>query len=144
MFKNPASEFVYVRTYSKWIDSKSRRENWEETVNRYVDFIFEQRGENIPPKVKRKIKKYLLSFDVMPSMRALWAAGPAALADNTTMYNCSFASIQSVQSFAEALYILMCGTGDGFSVQKKFIDSEKLPIVPEQSFSSLEKVSIED
>ncbi len=144
MFKNPASEFVYVRTYSKWIDQKSRRENWEETVNRYVDFIFDQRGANIPPKVKRKIKKYLLSFDVMPSMRAVWAAGAAALADNTTMYNCSFASITSAQSFSEALYILMCGTGDGFSVQKKFIDSDKLPTIPEQTHEPIHRFSIED
>lgn len=144
MFKNPASEFVYVRTYSKWIEGLGRRENWEETVNRYVDFIFDQRGENIPPKVKRKIKKYLLSFDVMPSMRAVWAAGAAAMADNVTMFNCSFATIKSAESFSEALYILMCGTGDGFSVQKRYIDSDSLPVVPEQSFSPLEKVAIED
>lgn len=145
MIKNPASEFVFVRTYSKWIESEVRRENWEETVNRYITFIKKLRGDKIPPKVLRKIKEYMLSFGVMPSMRALWAAGDAAEADNVTMYNCAFSVIDSVKSFSEALYILMCGTGDGFSVQKKYvINSELLPRVKDNLNESLIKSEVDD
>jgi ribonucleoside-triphosphate reductase (thioredoxin) len=133
MFRNAAAEFVYVRTYSRWIEDQGRRENWPETVNRYINFINEERGNKIPPKVLRKIKEKILSFDVMPSMRALWAAGAAAKSDNLTMYNCSYSRVDSPESFAEALYILMCGTGDGYSVRKQYMESEKLPEVPEIS-----------
>src|SRR3972149_10704140 len=127
-FNNPSSEFIYIRTYAKWIDELGRRETWEETVKRYVDFLKAQRGGKVPPKVFRKIEEYMLSFSVMPSMRALWAAGPAAEKDNTTFYNCSFLAVDSVDSFAECLHILMCGTGVGFSVEKEFVS--KLPQVP--------------
>lgn len=145
-FDNPASEFVYIRTYSRWIEEEKRRETWPETVDRYVNFISEEKGDLIPPKVLRKIKEKILNFEVMPSMRALWAAGPAAKADNVCMYNCAYASIRSPQSFAEALYILMCGTGDGFNVQKKFIlESKDLPIIPSmERYSTPEPFTVED
>jgi ribonucleoside-triphosphate reductase len=122
MFKNPASEFVYLRTYSRWIDSLSRREIWPETVDRFMKFITEERGDKIPDKVLRKIKEKILNFEVMPSMRTMWGAGDAAKADNTCMYNCSFLNIDSIESFSEAFYILMCGTGLGFSVEQSVID----------------------
>lgn len=128
MFSNPASEFVYTRTYSRWIEELKRRETWEETTNRYVNFLKEERGDLIPDKVIRKIKEKILNFEVMPSMRALWAAGPAARADNITLYNCSFVCVDNPEVFSEALYILMCGTGLGFSVENKYIS--KLPSVP--------------
>lgn len=121
MFKTDASEFVYVRTYSRWIDSLNRRETWEETVDRYVNFINKNRGETIPPKVLRKIREKILNFEVMPSMRAMWAAGPAAEVDNVTMYNCSFHTVMDYESFSEGFYILMCGTGEGFSVEQDVI-----------------------
>ncbi len=127
MFKNEAAKFVYTRTYSRWIEEKQRRETWEETVERYINFIKEERGDKIPPKVIRKAKEAILNFHVMPSMRALWAAGEAAKKDNTTMYNCSFSVVDSVTAFSEALYVLCCGTGYGFSVQNKYI--LKLPVV---------------
>ncbi len=122
MFKNPASEFVYLRTYSRWIDELSRRETWSETVDRFMKFITEERGEKIPDKVLRKIKEKILNFEVMPSMRTMWAAGEAAKVDNTCMYNCSFLNIDSIESFSEAFYILMCGTGLGFSVEQEIIE----------------------
>lgn len=143
-FKGPASEFVYIRTYSRWIDILSRRENWEETVNRYIEFLKENKGDLIPPKVLRKIQEKILSFDVMPSMRALWAAGEAARQDNTTLYNCSFSRISDPQSFSEAFYILMCGTGDGYSVQKIHIDNDKLPIIPQINQNNKELYVVED
>jgi len=130
MFRNPASEFIYVRTYSRWLDQFTRRENWFETVDRYIAFITKHHGEKIPPKVIRKIKSYLTEFAVMPSMRFLWAAGAPAEQDNVTIYNCSFAAVDNPDVFAEALYILMCGTGFGFSVENKYVS--KLPAVPEE------------
>ena len=85
----------------------------------------------------------MTEFAVMPSMRFLWAAGDAAKKDNTCIYNCSFAKINSVDAFAECLYILMCGTGFGFSVESEEV--EKLPVIPEiQSGQALKKVVIED
>ena len=132
-FLNAGAEFVYVRTYSRWIEELSRRETWDETVNRFVNFLVEERGNLIPPKVIKKIKEGILSFEVMPSMRALWAAGAAAKQDNTTLYNCSFIPVDSVESFSECLYILCCGTGVGFSVEKKNV--EKLPEVKPIDFT---------
>ncbi len=145
MFRNPAAEFVYIRTYSRWLEEKSRRETWPETVDRYINFINEERGNKIPPKVLRKIKEKILSFDVMPSMRALWAAGPAAKSDNLTMYNCSYARIDSVTSFSEALYVLMCGTGDGYSVRKQYVEfSDHLPQVPKINQYQKSTSTVED
>lgn len=124
-FKNAAAEFVYTRTYSRWIDSLGRRETWPETVQRFVTFLKEERGDKIPSKVLRKIQEAILNMEVMPSMRALWAAGEAAKKDNTTMYNCSFIAVDSIKSFSECLHILCCGAGVGFSVEAKHVS--KLP-----------------
>lgn len=142
MFLNTSSEFVYVRSYSRWIEELNRRETWPETVKRFIDFLKASRGDKIPPKVLRKIEQYLLSFGVMPSMRALWAAGTAAEADNTTMYNCSFRCVDSIDAFSEALYILMCGTGFGFKVTSDTVS--KLPVVPTEIVMSNESYSVED
>ncbi len=126
-FKTEASRFVYTRTYSRWIDAEGRRETWPETVKRFVDFIKQERGDKIPDKVLRKIEEKILNMEVMPSMRALWAAGEAARKDNTTMYNCSFIPVDSIKSFSECLHILCCGAGVGFSVEKKYVS--KLPSI---------------
>lgn len=128
MFKNPASEFVYIRTYARWLESEKNRENWYGTVARFIEFLKKHRGDKIPNKVLIKIEKYMRVLGVMPSMRAVWAAGEAAEKDNTTLYNCSFTLIETAEDFAESLYILMCGTGLGFSVQGTSIN--KLPAIP--------------
>lgn len=128
-FNNDASEFVYVRTYSRWIDELGRRETWPETVSRLIKFFQEERGDKIPKKVMRKIEQRIVAFEVMPSMRALWAAGDAARADNTTMYNCAFQRVKSPKSFNESLYVLMCGTGYGFR-NLPDLDVGLLPDVP--------------
>lgn len=127
-FPNAASEFVYVRTYSRWNEDLGRRETWEETVQRYIDYIENYVGDKVPQKVFKKAKEKIINMEVMPSMRALWSAGKAADADHTTFYNCSFQVIDSIESFAEGLYALMCGAGYGYSVSKKHID--KLPEIP--------------
>jgi ribonucleoside-diphosphate reductase alpha chain len=142
MFKNEVAEFIYKRTYSRWLEEENRREDWPETIERFIGFIISERPD-IPEKTINKIRKYMLEFAVMPSMRFLWAAGPAAKADNTCIYNCSFAKINSIEAFAECLYVLMCGTGFGFSVEQEEV--MKLPEVPEiKSGQGLAKVLIED
>jgi len=142
MFKNEVSEFIYKRTYSRWIEEEKRREEWPETIERFLSFIISKSPE-IPDKTINKIRKYMLEFTVMPSMRFLWAAGPAAQFDNTCIYNCAFAKINSVEAFAECLYVLMCGTGFGFSVEQEEV--MKLPEVPEiKSGQALAKIVIED
>ena len=142
MFKNEVAEFIYKRTYSRWLEEEGRREDWPETIERFIGFIISERPD-IPDKTVDKIRKYMTEFGVMPSMRFLWAAGPAAKADNTCIYNCSFAKINSVDAFAECLYVLMCGTGFGFSVEAEEVN--KLPAVPEiKSGQGLAKVLIDD
>ena len=142
MFKNQVAEFIYKRTYSRWVEEEKRREDWPETIDRFLNFIISERPD-IPEKTQTKIRKYLMEFSVMPSMRFLWAAGPAAKADNTTIYNCSFAKINCVQAFAECLYILMCGTGFGFSVEKEEVDKlSAIPVI--KSGQGLKKLKIED
>ena len=127
-FPNLLSQFVYTRTYSRWIEEEGRRETWEETVSRYIDFIGSQRP-NIPSVVLGDVKAAILSMRVMPSMRALWAAGPAAERDNTCMYNCSFVPLDCFRAFSECLYILMQGTGVGFSVESQFVNNLP-PVAP--------------
>lgn len=142
MFRSPAAEFVYVRTYSRWIEDLGRRENWPETVKRYIDFVKKHLGDKIPPKVLRKVEENLISFSVMPSMRFLWAAGAPAEQDNTTIYNCSFAAVDNPLAFSEALYVLMSGCGYGFSVENKY--TEQLPEIPPDIFPSGQNHLVED
>jgi ribonucleotide reductase alpha subunit len=142
MFRNDASEFVYTRTYSRWIEEEKRREVWPETVKRYIDFIKKNLGDKIPKKVLRKIEENIMAFNVMPSMRFMWAAGAPAEQDNVTIYNCAFAAVDDTDVFAEALYILLCGTGFGFSVENKYI--EKLPIIPSDIFPTNQVYEVED
>ena len=142
MFKNEVAEFIYKRTYSRWLEEENRREDWPETIERFLGFIISERPD-IPEKTINKIRKYMLEFAVMPSMRFLWAAGPAARADNTCIYNCSFAKINSIEAFAEGIYVLMWGTGFVFSVESEEV--MKLPEVPEiKSGQALTKILIED
>lgn len=142
MFRNPAAEFTYVRTYSRWLQSELRRESWPETVKRYTDFLKEELGDRIPAKVMRKLEEKVLNFEVMPSMRFMWAAGDPARQDNTTIYNCSFSAIDSPECFAEALYILMCGCGYGFSVEHKYTSC--LPFVSPQIVPTGQVYEVED
>ena len=143
MFKNEVAEFIYKRTYSRWMEDEGRREEWPETIERFIDFLILKNGEKIPEKTVKKIRQYMLDFAVMPSMRFLWSAGPAAEKDNTVIYNCSFAKLNCVEAFAECLHILMCGTGFGFSVEEDEVI--KLPSIPEiKSGKDIARVTIDD
>lgn len=117
-------EYVHKSRYARWIDSLQRRENWPETGSRYVDYFLSKFPEHYPHNT---IYNAIVELDVMPSMRALMTAGPALERDPMAGYNCAFVAIDDVRAFDEILYILMCGTGMGFSVERQFI--AKLPII---------------
>lgn len=124
-FPNLLSEFVYTRTYARWLEDAKRRESWPETVHRYVSYILKDKP--VRHGLREKVEKLILNFDVLGSMRALWCAGPAMDRDNVCGYNCSFLPVDNLRAFSEALYILMQGTGVGFSVERTFTDN--LPVI---------------
>ena len=118
--------FIHKSRYARWLDEEGRRESWAETVSRYISNIVRP---NIDEFTTKDVEESILSLQVMPSMRSMMTAGPAADRDNTCMYNCSYLPIDDPKSFDEAMFILLCGTGVGFSVERQFIS--KLPEVPE-------------
>ena len=121
-------DFIYKRTYSRWDYDKGRRENWAETIDRYFEFLLPRVPENQLKNFNRA-KEFVMEKKVMPSMRALWSAGTALEKENIAAYNCAYVTVDNTRSFAEALYVLMNGTGVGFSVERQFIN--KLPEVNE-------------
>lgn len=128
-FPTPLSKFVFTRTYPRWRSDIGRRETFVESVDRYLEFISSER--KIPQDVLEGIRSKMIRMEVLPSMRALWSAGDAARSDNTMIYNCSFLPLDSLVGFSELLYILMMGTGAGYSVERRFIN--KLPVVQPRS-----------
>ena len=138
--------FIAKSRYSRFLDDKNRREHWPETVERYVEFIDNQlRKKNdyiLTDKLKDELYNAILTSEVMPSMRAVMTAGEALDRDNTAGYNCSYLPVDDVKSFDEAMYILLCGTGVGFSVESKYVN--KLPEVPTQLFNSDTTISVSD
>ena len=131
--------FIATSRYARWLDKEGRRENWGETVSRYIDNIVKPvAGDN---SYIKQIEEAILNLEVMPSMRSLMTAGPAAARDNTCMYNCSYLPVDDLKSFDEAMFILLCGTGVGFSVERQFIS--KLPEVP-KLFESESIVVVKD
>lgn len=125
VFPNQLSEFVFTKSYAKWVEEEKRRESFPETTGRYIKYMFN--GKNVPPKMVKLIKHYINNLEVLPSMRALWGAGPAVDRDNTAIYNCSFLPMDNLRAFAELLYILMQSTGVGFSVERVFVNN--LPLI---------------
>ena len=116
--------FIHKSRYARWLDDKGRRESWQETVQRYVDFWVKRK--QIDPATANKMFHSIYNMEVMPSMRCLMTAGEALDKDNVAGFNCSYLHIDSPRSFDELMYVLMCGTGVGFSVERKFTD--KLPL----------------
>lgn len=130
--------FIATSRYSRWLEDEQRRETWEETVERYVSNIL---TPSVDDPVVDELKEAIISLEVMPSMRALMTAGKALHRDNTCGYNCSYLPVDDPKSFDEAMFILLCGTGVGFSVERQFIS--KLPEVP-QLFVSDTTVVVKD
>lgn len=130
-FPNALAEFIYFRSYSRWIDEEGRRETWIETVERYVAFMRENLGDALLESEYEEMGRSILEQKIMPSMRLMWSAGKAARATHVAAYNCSFIAPDRIQDFAEIMYLLMCGTGVGFSVERQTIDL--LPVVAHQT-----------
>jgi len=118
--------FIHTSRYARWLEDEGRRESWSETVDRYMGNVV---GYDIDHDTYNEIRASILALEVMPSMRAMMTAGPALERDNTAGYNCSYLPVDDPKSFDEAMFILLCGTGVGFSVERQFIS--KLPEVPE-------------
>lgn len=131
--------FIHTSRYSRWLDDKNRRETWEETVDRYINNIVR---DKVDLRVKGEIREAILSLNLMPSMRAMMTAGPAAERDNTCLYNCYYLPVDDPKSFDEAMHILLCGTGVGFSVERQYIN--KLPEIPEKLFKSATCIDVKD
>ena len=119
----PLQEYIHKSRYARWRDKDQRRENWDETVQRYVDYF----SNKFPQYPSQEVYNAILNLKAMPSMRALMTAGPALERDPMAGFNCSFIAVDDVRAFDEILYILMCGTGVGFSVERQFI--AKLPVI---------------
>ncbi len=141
-FRNQLSEFVYYTTYSRWIPDENRRETWVETVDRYNDFMRENLGEKLTKKEYAEIRDYMMDMKAMGSMRLLWGAGTAARATNVCAYNCSFIAPTAWRDFGEVMYVLMCGSGCGYSVERQHV--EQLPIIKRQTGEKLKTHMVAD
>ena len=141
-FKNQLGEFVYYRSYSKWIDAEGRRETWIETIDRYLSFMKSKLGKLVKDSEYAELREAILNQEVMPSMRLLQFAGPAVDRTNVCAYNCSFIAPSVLTDFAEIMYISMCGTGVGFSVESQNVQS--LPQIKFQNGKKLPKYVVAD
>jgi ribonucleoside-triphosphate reductase (thioredoxin) len=139
-------QFIHKSRYARWMWDENRRERWDETVSRYFNFFEEHLQENnnfkLDPKVRAELEESVLTLKTMPSMRCLMTAGEALKRENVAGYNCSYVAVDHPRSFDEILYILMNGTGVGFSVESKF--TEQMPIISEQFFPSDTTIVVAD
>jgi len=138
MLPTPYQNFIALSRYARWTGEK--RETWSETVDRYIDNIVKPLAGD--DSYIKDIRDAITSLEVMPSMRSMMTAGPAAARDNTCMYNCSYVAVDKPKRFDEAMFILLCGTGVGFSVERQYV--QKLPEVPEKIFKSDTTIVVKD
>ena len=140
------SQFIYKSRYARWLDTENRREEWPETIDRYFNFFTEHLKDNyqydLSNKDRKELEEAILNLEVMPSMRGLMTAGPALKRDNVALYNCSFIAVDKVTAFDEILYILMNGTGVGFSVERQYIS--KLPEIADSFHNSSIVITVAD
>ena len=132
-FPTSYQEFIHLSRYSRWLPDKERRETWDETVARYFDFFTEHLKDlhkfKLTKELRDELEEAVLSLKIMPSMRCMMTAGEALKRENIAGYNCSYIAIDRVQSFDEVLYVLMNGTGVGFSVERQYVS--QLPVIAE-------------
>lgn len=142
----PYQTYIAKSRYSRYLDDKGRREHWSETTARYFDFMEKQLKEKnnytLTPALRSRLETAVINLDVMPSMRSIMTSGEALERQNVAGYNCSYMPIDDVKSFDEAMYILLCGTGVGFSVEQKYVN--KLPEIPEKLYESNTVVHVKD
>jgi ribonucleoside-diphosphate reductase alpha chain len=139
-------KFIHKSRYARWLGRENRRENWDETVDRYMEFMRDhlksKHNYTVADDLYNDLRRAIYELHVVPSMRALMTAGPALARDNTAGYNCSYLPVDSPRSFDEALYILMCGTGVGYSVEQKYV--AQLPTVPKDFNLITTSIAVED
>ena len=139
-------EFIHLSRYSRWLPDKERRETWDETVARYFDFFAEHLNElheyKLTKTLRDELEEAVLSLKIMPSMRCMMTAGEALKRENIAGYNCSYIAIDRPQAFDEVLYVLMNGTGVGFSVERQFIS--QLPTIAEEFHPSETVIVVAD
>ena len=142
----PYQEYIAKSRYARYLDDKGRREHWSETVDRYMTFmdvhLTKQHDYVIPRELYNELKQAITDREVLPSMRSIMTAGEALERQNIAGYNCSYLPIDDPKAFDEAMYILLCGTGVGFSVEQKYVN--KLPEIPTQLFESGTVVAVKD
>ena len=138
-------QFIHLSRYSRWLPDKRRRETWEETVSRYFNFFTEHlkdmHGYNVGD-LRKELEEAVLSLQVMPSMRCLMTAGEALKRENIAGYNCSYIAVDRIQAFDEILYVLMNGTGVGFSVERQYVN--ELPRVADEFQSTDTTILVSD
>lgn len=146
MINGVYEDFIAKSRYARYLEKSGRRENWEETVERYFDFMEEHLWDKheylIPEEKLIELKEAVKAKEVLPSMRALMTAGDALERDNTAGYNCSYLPVDDPKAFDEAMFILLCGTGVGFSVERQYVN--KLPEVPDRIYPSESFVVVHD
>ncbi len=146
LLPTPYQEFIHKSRYARWIEEEGRRENFDETVFRYTNFMANHVKGNhdfdIPERDLLDIHDAILSLEIMPSMRAMMTAGPALSRDNICGYNCSYIPVDHPRAFDECMYILMCGTGVGFSVERENVD--KLPVISDNFSESDTEINVAD
>ena len=139
-------QFIHLSRYSRWLPDEGRREFWNETIERYFDFFKDHLKDmcnyELDDKTRNEIEEAILDTRVMPSMRCLMTAGPALKKENIAGYNCSYVAVDRVAAFDEILYVLMNGTGVGFSVERQF--TAKLPVVAEEFYLSDTVIQVAD
>jgi ribonucleoside-diphosphate reductase alpha chain len=142
----PYNTFIAKSRYSRFLDDKNRREHWGETVARYFDFMEKhlatKQNYKLTPELRKELQEAVTHLDVVPSMRAVMTAGTALERQNVAAFNCSYLPIDDPKAFDEAMYILLCGTGVGFSVEQKYVT--QLPEVPDQLFPSQTSIMVSD
>lgn len=141
-FRNPLGEFVYYRTYSRWVEEESRRETWTETVNRFMSFMRENMKDKLTEKEYEEVHHGIFNQEAMPSMRLLQFAGPAARRNHACVYNCSFIAPQAFQDFAEIMFLSMSGAGVGFSAES--YAAQSLPQIQYQKNGKMIDYVVED
>lgn len=142
----PYKSYIAKSRYARFLDDKGRREHWHETVDRYFNFMEKhlqsKHNYTLTEDLRKELQDAVTNHEVMPSMRSIMTAGEALERQNIAGYNCSYLPIDDVKAFDEAMYILLCGTGVGFSVEQKYIN--KLPEVPEKLYDSKTTIFVKD
>ena len=142
----PYQEYIHLSRYARYRYDDNRRETWEETIERFINFFKEQLQETcnhkLSPAIVKQVRDAILNLEVMPSMRALMTAGEALKRENVCGYNCSYITVDSLRSFDELLYVLMNGTGVGFSVERQYV--QHLPVINDEFFDTDTVIMVSD